>query len=141
MNNNPPLSAWRIAGLGFVFAWFMGGGIAHFIVDDFFANIMPPYIPGNWHYPIVYVSGVFEMLGAVGLLLARTRRLAGICLFVLVLCVSPANIHMWLHPQLFPDVPPILLSIRLVIQVVLLWIIWVSTDIGNRAGQSATRRK
>ena len=87
---------------------------------------MPPYIPQQWHYPAVYVSGVFEILGALGLLLTQTRRLAGIGLFALVICVSPANIHMWLHPELFPDVPPILLSIRLVIQVFLLWVIWSS---------------
>jgi uncharacterized membrane protein len=126
MATNPTLSRWRIAGLAFVFIWFFAGGIAHFVIGDFFANIMPPYIPSQWHYPAVYVSGVFELLGALGLLLTATRRLAGIGLFALVICVSPANIHMWMHPELFPQVPPILLSIRLVIQVFLLWVIWRS---------------
>lgn len=126
MSTPPPLSRWRIAGLVFVFTWFFAGGIAHFVIDDFFAGIMPPYIPSQWHYPAVYVSGVFELLGALGLLLAATRRVAGIGLFALVICVSPANIHMWQHPELFPQVPAILLSVRLVIQVILLWIIWRS---------------
>ena len=126
MSTPPPLSRWHIAGLIFVFVWFMAGGAAHFAIDDFFADIMPPYIPSQWHYPIVYISGVFEILGALGLLLPQTRRAAGIGLFALVICVSPANIHMWLHPELFPQVPPGLLSARLVIQVILLWVIWRS---------------
>lgn len=133
----PALSRWRIAGLVFVFTWFIFGGIGHFVIADFFASIMPPYIPKAWHYPLVYISGVFETLGALGLLRAQTRRAAGIGLFALVICVSPANIHMWLHPDLFPEVPPILLSIRLVIQVFLLWVIWRSTGITTSAARPA----
>ena len=79
------LPAWHLAGLSFVFIWFMAGGTAHFVIDDFFAGIMPPYIPSQWHYPIVYISGVLELLGALGLLLVQTRRAAGSGLFALVI--------------------------------------------------------
>ncbi len=120
-------------GLGFVFLWFMLGGIAHFFVTDFFVAIMPPYI--GFHREIVYLSGVFEILGAIGILIPATRRWAGIGLFLLVVCVSPANIHMWLHPDLFPDVPKAFLSARLVVQVALLWLIWWCTR--APAGRSA----
>jgi len=137
MSTPSPLSRWHIAGLVFVFAWFMAGGIAHFVIADFFAQIMPPYIPLQWHHPIVHISGVFEILGALGLLLAATRRAAGIGLFALVICVSPANIHMWMHPELFPQIPSVLFSIRLVIQVILLWIIWRSTAITTPSAQRA----
>ncbi|MEZ5570851.1 MAG: DoxX family protein [Halioglobus sp.] len=109
-------------GLAFVFLWFMLGGIAHFTNTDFFTAIMPPYI--GYHREIVYISGVFEILGAIGILIPATRRWAGIGLILLVICVSPANVHMWLHPELFPDVPVAFLSIRLVVQVALLWLIW-----------------
>jgi uncharacterized membrane protein len=115
----------RNLGLAVVFLWFMLGGIAHFVATDFFVAIMPPYL--GFHREIVYISGVLEILGAIGILLPATRRWAGIGLFLLVVCVSPANIHMWLHPELFPDVPPAFLSARLVIQVALLALIWWST--------------
>jgi uncharacterized membrane protein len=115
----------RNLGLAVVFLWFMLGGLAHFFATDFFVAIMPPYI--GFHREIVYISGVFEILGAIGILLPATRRWAGIGLFLLVVCVSPANIHMWLHPELFPDVPPAFLSARLVVQVALLGLIWWST--------------
>ncbi len=108
--------------LAFVFSWFFFGGLGHYVATDFFVSIVPPYIP--WPLAVVYVSGVFELLGALGLLKPKTRRPAGIGLFLLTLAVTPANIHMWLHPELFPDFPAVLYAIRLVIQVGLLWTIW-----------------
>ncbi len=108
----------------------MIGGIAHFTNTDFFVAIMPPYI--GYHREIVYISGVFEILGAIGILIPALRQWAGNALLLLVLCVSPANIHMWLHPELFPEVPQAFLSIRLVMQVALLALIWWCTRMPAR---------
>ncbi|MBQ75349.1 MAG: hypothetical protein CMQ20_10065 [Gammaproteobacteria bacterium] len=115
----------RYSGLGVVFIWFMGGGIGHFIQTDFFVSIVPPWVP----FPLmaVYVSGVFEIFLALAILSPKLRSLAGWGLIALTLAVTPANIHMWLNPGLFPDVTPTMLSIRLVLQVVLLFTIWWST--------------
>lgn len=115
----------RLLGVGFVFAWFMLGGIGHFVFTMFFVDIVPPYIA--FAHLAVYVSGVFEILGALGLLLPRVRPWAGYGLILLTLCVTPANVYMWQHPEQFPDIPEILLSLRLVLQVALLWLIWWST--------------
>ena len=110
----------------FVFIWFLAGGIGHFTATAFFTGIVPPGIP--MPRDVVLVSGVFELLGAAGLLLPSWRREAGIGLFLLTLCVTPANVHMWLHPDLFPDFPAWTLSARLVIQVLFLACIWFSTQ-------------
>ena len=120
-----PLLSYRFWLLLIVFAWFMGGGIGHFIITDFFVGIVPPYVP----YPLwaVYISGVFEILGALGLLLAATRQWAGNGLILLTLCVTPANVHMWLNPELFPDFSSEALTIRLGVQVLLLMAIWFGT--------------
>lgn len=115
----------KIAGLVFVFLWFLGGGVMHFITPEFFLAIMPPYVP--YHEAAVAISGVFEILGALGLLFKRSRRMAGIGLFVLTLSVSPANIYMSMNPELFRDVSELALTIRLVIQLLLLACIWWST--------------
>jgi uncharacterized membrane protein len=112
-------------GLAIVFLWFMGGGIAHFTSTDFFVSIMPPWI--GYHREIVYISGVFEILGALGILLPGLRQWAGNGLLLLVVCVTPANIHMWLNPELFPDVPEAFLTFRLILQVALLALIWWCT--------------
>jgi uncharacterized membrane protein len=119
------MSRYRLAGLIFVFLWFFGGGIGHFVVTDFFTSIVPPYIP--WPLAAVYVSGVFEILGALGLLLPATRPWAGAGLFVLILCVTPANLWMLQHPELYPKFPVPALWLRMVIQVFLLWVVWTST--------------
>lgn len=97
----------------------------HFITPEFFLAIMPPYVP--YHEAAVAISGVFEILGALGLLFKRSRRMAGIGLFVLTLSVSPANIYMSMNPELFRDVSELALTIRLVIQLLLLACIWWST--------------
>lgn len=127
----------RKLALGFVFLWFFGGSIGHVFLYDFFVSIVPPYVP----FPgaAVIVSGIFEMLGAIGLCFAATRRTAGLGLIALVLCVSPANVHMWLHPELFPDVPPLFLSVRLVIQVFLLALIaWCTLTDDARPAAAAS---
>ncbi len=117
-------------GLAIVFLFFMGGGITHFTDPAFFESIMPPWI--GFHTEIVYISGIFEILGAIGILLPSLRQWAGNGLILLAICVTPANIHMWLNPDLFPDVPPAFLTIRLIVQVGLLLLIWWSTRMPDR---------
>ena len=95
------------------------------MATDFFAKIIPPDLP--FRIPAVYISGFFELMGAWGLLHPALRRTAGIGLFVLTIAVTPANVYMWLHPQLFPRIPPIVLMLRLGLQVILLATIWWAT--------------
>lgn len=114
----------RRAGLAFVFLWFLVGGIAHFVATDTEMRIVPPYIP--WPRAVVLVSGVFELLGAAGLLWRPTRRAAGIGLFLLTVAVTPAHFYMLQHPELF-EVPYLALVLRLPVQAALLALIAWST--------------
>lgn len=116
---------WRIAGLTFVFLWFAIGGVAHFALTATEMRIVPPWMP--WPRAAVLVSGVFELLGAAGLLWRPTRRAAGIGLFVLTIAVTPAHFYMLQQPELFPAVPYWALIVRLPIQVALLALIAWST--------------
>lgn len=115
----------RKLGIAIVFLWFLIGGLAHFVFADIVQSIVPPYVP----YPraAVLVSGAFELLGAVGLIFAATRRAAGIGLFVLTLAVTPANVYMLQHADLF-DIPVWMLIARLPLQVLLLALIVWSTS-------------
>jgi uncharacterized membrane protein len=115
---------WKNIGLGFVFLWFFIGGIAHFAVTRFEMLIVPPYIP--WPRATVLASGVFELLGATGLIFKATRRAAGLGLFVLTIAVTPANLYMMQHAELF-NVPYWALVLRLPLQVALLALIAWST--------------
>ena len=115
----------RTLALAFVFLWFLVGGIAHFVFTDAEMRIVPPSLP--MPRLIVLVSGVFELLGAAALLWPRTRRAAGWMLILLTIAVTPANIYMWQHAELFPTIPYWLLVIRLPAQVVLIGCIWWAT--------------
>jgi uncharacterized membrane protein len=115
----------RLFGLAFVFLWFLIGGIAHFAATDTETRIVPPYIP----HPraMVIISGVFELLGAAGLLYSPTRRAAGAGLVALTIAVTPAHIYMLQRPDLF-DVPYWALVVRLPIQLALMLLIAWSTQ-------------
>lgn len=124
-----------MAGLVFIFLWFAIGGVAHFALTETEMRIVPPYIP--WPRAAVLVSGVFELLGAAGLLWVPTRRLAGIGLFLLTIAVTPAHIYMLQAPELF-NVAYWLLVARLPVQAALLALIaWVTFPAAKNA--SATR--
>ena len=78
---------------------FVAAGVWHFVHPATYLAIMPPQLPQP--RALVYLSGVFEILGGLGLLPARTRRLAGWGLLALLLAVFPANVYMALiHERL-----------------------------------------
>ncbi|TYQ18979.1 UNVERIFIED_ORG: putative membrane protein [Zoogloea ramigera] len=124
MKHAQQMSRPQIIGLAIVFLWFFIGGIAHFAATDLEATIVPPYIP--WPVAAVLVSGVFELLGAAGILVPSLRRAAGIGLFLLTLAVTPAHIYMLQQPELF-NVPLWALWLRLPVQMALLALIVWST--------------
>ena len=122
------LSRGQVAGLVVVFLWFFIGGILHFVATDIEARIVPPWFP--WPVAAVLVSGVFELLGAFGILAPATRRMAGLGLVLLTLAVTPAHVYMLQAPELFP-VPLWALWLRLPVQAALLWLILWATWRGN----------
>jgi uncharacterized membrane protein len=114
----------RIA-LFFLAIAFIASGINHFVNPGFFIAIMPAYLPA--HAELVALSGVFEILGGLGVLVPRTRSLAGWGLVALLVAVFPANLHIALNPELFPDVAPAGLYFRLPIQFVFIaWSYWAT---------------
>ena len=110
----------RRMAVGFVFLWFLIGGIAHFVAAEAEVRVVPPSIP--WPHAAVWISGAFELLGAAGLLWSTTRRAAGIGLFVLTILVTPVHVYMLQRADLF-DVPYWALVLRLPLQVALLAVI------------------
>jgi uncharacterized membrane protein len=116
--------------MAFVFLWFLIGGVAHFVATDIEVDLVPPFIP--WPRAAVWVSGVFELVGAVGLIFTTTRHAAGLGLFVLTICVTPVHFYMLQRPDLF-DVPYWALVLRLPLQVALLALIaWSAIFKGRR---------
>lgn len=114
----------------FVFLWFLIGGIGHFVLTRLELRIVPPYVP--WPRATVLVTGMFELLGAVGLLFNSSRRAAGLGLLLLTICVTPANVYMLQRSDLF-SVPYWILILRLPVQAALLALIaWSTTPQRSR---------
>ena len=115
-----PTQWWRkfsLFGLSLFFIYF---GIDHFINPEFYLSIMPPAFP--LHAEAVYISGFFEILGGMSVLIAPLRKIAGWGLVALLICVYPANIYMAITPETFPDISRGLLYFRLPLQF--LFIYW-----------------
>ena len=93
-------------------------GVNHFVHTDFYVGIMPPYLP--WHVALVYVSGVCEIVLGVMLLCRRFERIAAWGMIALIVAVTPANVHMALNADLYPQYSPTALWVRLPLQLVLI---------------------
>ncbi len=114
----------KIALLGLA-AFFVAAGVNHFVDPDFYVAMMPPYLPA--HLALVYLSGLFEILGGGLVLVPRVRALAGWGLLVLLMAIFPANIHMALSPELFPDTSAFALYARLPFQALFIaWAYWAT---------------
>ena len=68
-------------------------GIKHFSDPNFFLKIMPEYL--NYHLELVYLSGFFEILFGILLIFKKTRFYGAWGIFVLLICVFPANIYLY----------------------------------------------
>jgi uncharacterized membrane protein len=125
--STPPAGLFRTVAR-WVLTLFVGAvGVLHFVAPGPFVAIIPSFLPAP--LLLVYVSGVFEILGAIGIQVPRTRRLAGWGLVLLFIAVFPANINMAVN-NIQPEgatLSPIALWARLPFQpLFMLWAWWSS---------------
>ena len=79
-------------------------------------------VPGVFPHPdlMVSVTGVLEILGAVGLLIPVTAPVAAACLAVLLIALFPANIRAARQGLAFGGRPATALPLRTLLQLVFL---------------------
>ena len=99
--------------------FFTAAGALHFLRPGMYEQIVPDYLPAP--HELVLASGAAEIAGGVGVVPQRTRRLAGLWLAATLVAVFPANVHMALHPDRYPGLPPGLLWGRLALQPLAIW--------------------
>jgi uncharacterized membrane protein len=102
-------------------------GVLHFLTPEPFIKIVPSLLP----YPaeIVYISGVFEILGGIGLLIPAVSQAAAWGLVILFIAVYPANINMAVNHIKIANIPDSnwFQAIRLPFQFVLIaWAWWLT---------------
>ena len=89
------MSRLKLGLLGLQGVRYVAAGVLHFVNPEAYLPLMPDVLPA--HMALIYISGVAEILGGVGLLVPRTRRAAAWGLVALLLAVWPANIHVALE--------------------------------------------
>lgn len=106
---------------------FVGAGILHFVRPAPYAGIVPYMLP----HPLVlvYVSGLAELAGGIGVLFPQVRVLAGRGLILLLIAVFPANVQMLVSARAAhaPHWFEAILWVRLPVQGLLIAWVWRAT--------------
>lgn len=120
------MSTLKLVALWALAAAMIGIGVLHFVRPKPFVRIVPKYLPAP--LALVYISGLFEILGGIGLLIPATRTWAAWGLIALYVAVFPANVYMLtdnisLDPR--KPIPRWALWLRLPFQLVFIaWAYW-----------------
>ena len=127
------LRDWAAATLVGLAVMFLFTAAAHFSsLRADMIRMMPPSVP---HPELMVTStGICEILGAVGLLIPRTRRIAAIALILFLIAVLPANIHAARAGVTIGGSAATPLVPRIALQVLFIVLLWWS---GIRAGRGS----
>ncbi len=122
-----PLSDWRNAVAGALALMFLFTASAHFTSTK---KDLISMVPSAFPRPelLVSVTGVLEVLGAIGLLIPATRSLAGIGLVLLLVAMFPANVAAARKGVPLRGKPPTPLLLRLLLQLVFIGVTWWATQ-------------
>jgi uncharacterized membrane protein len=130
------LRDWRAAtrlGLAVMFCF---TAAAHFnSMRQDMVRMVPPGVPNP--ELMVTFTGVCEVLGAFGLLVARTKRAAAIALIVFLVAVLPANIHASLSGVTLRGAPSTPLVPRILLQLLFIALLWWSAVRAPRSSSSS----
>ena len=91
-------------------------GIKHFQDPSWFVQIVPPILP--YKYELVYISGFFEVLLGILLMIPKFQSIAAKGLMALLICVYPANIYLAQTNGLALGISPLIAWGRLPFQFV-----------------------
>jgi uncharacterized membrane protein len=121
-----PRSIPRRAALILLAVFFVLAGANHFVATAFYLSLMPPFLPA--HVTLIYLTGILEILGGLGVLVPVTRRVAGWCLAALMVAFLPVHIHMAAHPESYAQMAPAwALYLRLPLQAgFIAWALWAT---------------
>ncbi|MEU4834881.1 hypothetical protein [Streptosporangium sp. NPDC023615] len=140
-------STWRVSAAHGLAVMLVMTATAHFVPSDVtvmpnhadMTAMVPPFVP----FPalVVYLTGVLELAGAVGLVLTATRRAAGICLALLFVLMLPANVHAALAGVTLAGEPATPLWQRVPEQILYIGVaLWAAGVAGGRRPRASAPR-
>jgi len=120
------LGTWRHSAIYALAVMFVFTAVAHF---NKMKHDLARMIPAIFPHPmlLIYVTGVLEFLGALGLLLSPFRRVAGICLAIMLVGLSVANVNAARIGVTVRGKPATNLWLRTPMQIFFIWLLLWST--------------
>lgn len=108
--------------------FFIVTAMAHFASTREMAEMVPPSIP--YRIELIYITGVFELLGAIGVWIPRLTRLTGVLLIVMLLGLLPANIYAAVNHVDYGGhaAGPVYLLLRVPFQLFVIWWTYFATE-------------
>ena len=114
----------RTAGCLAFAALFLFTGVSHFALADGMVQMLPAWVPGR--YPIIYLTGIMEIVLGLGFLRPAVRRQSGLLTLTFLMAVLPSNIYAaWNSVDFGGNINgPRYLLFRVPLQLFLLWWVW-----------------
>src|SRR5271163_4758962 len=101
--------------------FYLAAGYVHLAMPNTFMPVMPDWVPAS--YQVILFTGLCEIAGAIGLIVPRTRWLAGLMLALYAVAVFPVNIKHAIYGPAIAGIPNMWWyhGPRLLLQPVLVW--------------------
>jgi uncharacterized membrane protein len=108
--------------------FFLFTSIGHFVRTEEMAAMLPVSVP--FRIELIYVTGILELLGAIGVWIPRLTRLTGLLLILLLVGVLPANVYSAINRVEFGghEGGPIYLLVRVPFQILVIWWTYFATE-------------
>lgn len=109
---------------------FILAGINHFVMPNFYLQIMPPYLP--FPMALIYLSGLAEIVCGALFIPKQTRSLGAWLTILLLIAVFPANIQMSIDEYQNGGLLFYGSVLRLPLQFLIIWWVYKFTKQDNK---------
>jgi uncharacterized membrane protein len=108
--------------------FFIFTSIGHFIRTEGMAAMLPSSVP--YRIELIYISGVLELLGAIGVWIPGLMRLTGLLLILMLIGLLPANVYSAINRVDFGghSAGPAYLLVRIPFQLFTIWWTYFATE-------------
>jgi uncharacterized membrane protein len=120
------LNNWRDSGRYALAVMLLFTATSHFTETRHdLAKMVPQWMPRA--ETVIAITGVLELLGAIGLLVPRTQQAAGAWLCAFFIAVFPANMKAAHEQLVIAGAPATALLLRIPMQALFVWLAWWSS--------------
>lgn len=118
--------------------FFVFSTIGHFIRTEAMAQMLPATIP--YRIELIYLTGILELLGAIGVWIPRLTKLTGFLLILMLVGLLPANVYSAFNRVEFGGhgAGPVYLLVRVPFQLFAIWWTYFATEQNWFRRKSAT---